>query len=193
MTQLQFPHFVRRAPVVLAVGALLVCSACVAEPPVTTLSTYRYRHLETTGITSEVRLADGTLQPVMFAPESSQGELKALGALHDCLIFGTLNRERTASGEAFEQRLFLVGELRPQVLRTPEGDDVATPEDYKVFVLHTWYLEAPFSVMVSRSPGIPLEDLDTPRHVREHSSVRPACPALAAHGNVDRFVRVRTK
>lgn len=149
-------------------------------PPKPALVSYRYHHLETTGLTDELILADGTRQPIRFARESSQAELAALSAVLTCGIHGTRPPAPAPRGDAFEQRLFLVGELRHEVLRTPAGPGRATPEDYREFVLSTWYLEAPFSVQGRGA-------------ARQDTSVMHACPTLASQGDLDRFVRVPMK
>lgn len=141
------------------------------------------------GLTDELLLADGTRQPIMFARESSQGELAALSAVLKCGVFGTRSPASVPGDDAFEQRLFLVGELRHKVLRTPEGPDRATPEDYREFVLRTWYLEAPFSVSVGFATG----ELESLGHARRDTSIRHACPTITAHGDLDRFVRAPMK
>ena len=181
-----------RTSAILALGLSEGCSTKeVKGHPSADLATYRYKHLETTGITSEIRLADGTLQPILFPPESAQSELKSLEAVHHCHVFGTLDREQTEGGEDFEQRLFLVGELRPRALRTPDGPGQAMPENYREFVLHTWYLEAPFSAMVWPSSNGLVYDLDAPFHVQQYSSISAACSALAAPKSLDGFVHDR--
>jgi hypothetical protein len=168
-----------------AVLALGLSSACAAPSAQTDPSSYRYRHLETTGLTDELILADGTSQPIRFAPGSSPGELKALSAVLTCGIFGTRRASPEPGEEAFEQRLFLVGELQTRVLRTPDAPNRATPEDYREFVLRTWYLEAPFSVPVGFGTSKP----GSPGQARWDSSLRRACPAITGHGDLDRFVR----
>jgi hypothetical protein len=173
--------------------ALLVGTSCAGKPQAAAIAnSYRYRHLETTGITNELQLADGTIQPIMFAPESTKRELQALQTVLKCRIFGTLNREQTAHGNPLEQRLFLVGQLQPKVLRTPSGEGMATSEEYKLFVLRSWYLETPVSVVVSKVSDNPHGELDSPVQVKEHSTVPLICPDLVAFGNTERFVRSRS-
>ena len=69
------------------------------------------------------------------------------------------------------------------------GPGRATPEDYRELVLHGWYLEAPFSVLDEAGTG----DVEAPGHAHLETSLRHACPALAASGDVDRFVRSRER
>lgn len=188
MTRAQSNLFALQISAILALG--LSCSAREAtQPPKTDPPSYRYHHVETTGLTDELFLADGTQQPILFARESSQAELNALSAILGCGIFGTRRREPKSDDDAFEQRLFLVGELRHNVLRTPDGPGRATPEDYREFVLRTWYLEAPFSVPVGFATG----ELESLGHAVQSTSIRRACPTITAHGDLDRFVRVRMK
>lgn len=190
MTRTQISLLALRTSAILGLGLSWACSAReAAQPPTAGLTSYRYHHLETTGLTDELLLADGSRQPIRFAPESSQGELNALLAILPCGIFGTLHSEPVSGDGAFEQRLLLVGELRQKVLRTLEGPNRAQAEDYREFVLHTWYLEAPFSVPVRFTTG----DSESLGHARVHTSLRHACPSITAYGDLDRFVRMSLK
>jgi hypothetical protein len=168
------PSFRGVLPVSL-LGFLLGCAS--GEAPVLPGSpeVYRYRHLETTGLTDEVLGAGGRGQPIRFAPESSEAARKSLEELLDCGVYGTFGEARIVDGRPFEQRVFLVGELRPEVFHTPRGSGRATPQEYRIFVLRSVYVEAPLSVMVSSSPEHP-DDLDAPRHVQERPSAKAACP-----------------
>jgi hypothetical protein len=184
------PRFLHalRASALLALGLSSACSATEATPPPKgDPPSYRYRHLETTGLTDELILPDGTHQAIRFAPGSSPADLQALSAVAGCGIFGT--QAPRPGDEGFEQRLFLVGELRREVRRTPDEPNRATPEDYREFVLRGWYLEAPFSVPV----GFGTAEPGSPGQARREASLGRACPAITAHGDLDRFVRARAR
>lgn len=156
-------------------GLLLGCASGEAPAAAVSPDAYRYRHLETTGVTDEILGAGGRAQPMRFAPESSEAAKKSLEQLVDCGVYGTFGEARVVQGKPFEQRVFVVGELRPDVLRTPGGPNQATPEEYRRFVLRSVRVEGPLSVMVSSSPERP-DDIDAARHVEERASAEAACP-----------------
>jgi len=157
-------------------GFLLGCTPGEAPVPAVSPEVYRYRHLETTGLTDEVLGAGGHGQAIRFAPESSEAARNSLEELLGCGVYGTFDGARLVDGKPFEQRVFIVGELRPRVLQTPGGPGRATPEEYRMFVLQSVHVEAPLSVMVSSSPEHP-DDPDATRHVEERASAKAACPA----------------
>lgn len=150
----------------------------------TAIATYRYRHVETTGITDELFLRGGERQPIKFASESAPAEIATLGEILKCGIFGTSPSASTTSDDAFEQRLHVVGELRDRKLKTPDGPGRAMPEVYKEFVVQTWYLEAPFSVVSGFGTGE--QGTSAPTH---YTSIMRACPHTVSRDNIDRFVR----
>jgi hypothetical protein len=178
MSPLRPHHFHRGLLRVSLLGLLLGCTPGEAPVPAVSPEVYRYRHLETTGLTDEVLGAGGRGQPIRFAPESSEAARKSLEELLGCGVYGTFDGARLVDGKPFEQRVFIVGELRPRVLHTPGGPGRATPEEYRMFVLRSVYVEAPLSVLVSSSPEHP-DELDVTRHVEERPSAKAACPAWA--------------
>lgn len=178
MSTLRPHHLLRGLLPVPLLAWVLGCGPGAAPMPAASPEAYRYRHLETTGLTDEVLGAGGRAQPIRFAPESSESARKSLEELLGCGVYGTCGEARLVGGEPFEQRVFLVGELRPEVRHTPGGPGRATPEEYRMFVLHSVRVETPISVMVSSSPESP-DDLDATRHVEERASAEAACPAWA--------------
>lgn len=114
---------------------LLLLSLAAPRP-----ATFPYHHLETTGLTDEVQLPDGSRQAIQFSHQSNQAQVKALGALLGCGVFGTLD------GKGTQPRIVLVGDLLPTVLHTPGGPGMASSEPYRELVLRSWSLVPPTSL-----------------------------------------------
>jgi hypothetical protein len=106
---------------------------------------YGYRYLATTGI-CDVVLVKGKERAILFHPQSDRLALRSFRALKAGVLLPS----------AGEGRLYLVGRLLPGIKHTPKGPTFPESEPYQEFILHHWYLAAPFRERPLTSDGLSL-------------------------------------
>ncbi len=174
----------RKAAPTLGCTALLMWAACRApNAPQVAESEYRFIHRETTGLTRSVRLrgapADAKEVSIQFSPDSDPEAVRTLEALNFRVSEYNADASRAHDG------LVIVGALGSEVLMTPDGPDRATPERYRLFQLHRWFLTAPFvrriNEPVPASDETPQLQHDTRLHAEDFDA--------SVDGDLGRFVR----
>ena len=115
--------------------------------------TFRYHHLETTGLTREIQSTSGESFAIVFSQESDQRSLAALDFITNCGVNGTVDEQSATA--PFSQKLFIQGSLGDEVKMTPYGKGLPSPEKYRSFRLESWFVEVPVTIAEEKEDWVP--------------------------------------
>ena len=144
---------------------ILFLQACAASPGVPkqhngVLQTFRYRHVETTGLTDELLLANGKRIAIQFTSDSNADAFAALDEMPLCDVYGTFPDASGLEG-TFVQRVYVVGYLDHTILKTEDYEHGPGVEPFQYFTLDSWYISAPFTGTVWPQDWLPGDPVAT--------------------------------
>lgn len=113
---------------------LLAAGCGVVPTPGGEPHSYPLIHMETTGITTAIRI-DGKPVTIAWDPASDQQALTELDALKPDTFLAL-----TTQGDGLQ----IVGTLSPELRWTLSGPGRPASEPYRSFTLHGWYVVSPF-------------------------------------------------
>ena len=149
---------------------LLLCLLTAANA---SASEFRYRHLETTGLTDRVYDRAGVDTAIVFAKDSNVEFLAILRALSERQVYGTKGIERYL-GAHHEQGIILAGEFISKTKRTGGGPNTAVSEPYRDFRLTGVKVKFPLTRFELAPSGNPI---DGPMILETHFGFNSLLPA----------------